>query len=117
MERFPGSKGMRDVADGIQVDVVLAGDYPGDGKPKPIAFPDPAHVETLALDGVPVVPLWLLLELKIASGITAPHRAQDIADAIQLIKRNRLPRDFEIDPYVRAKFEELWGLAQVDDDA
>src|SRR5436305_1406034 len=41
VEKFPGSKGLRDTEAGVRIDVVLAGDYPGDGLPKPVAFPDP----------------------------------------------------------------------------
>ena len=33
VERFPGSKNMRDAETGVKVDVLLVGDYPGDGKP------------------------------------------------------------------------------------
>lgn len=117
IERFPGSKGMRDVVTNVKVDVLLAGEYPGDGKPKPVVFPDPALVVVDDLDGLPVIPLRLLLELKIASGLTAQHRPRDFDDVIQLIRRNALPRDYEIEPWVRRKFDELWALAQIEDDA
>ena len=43
VEKFPGSRGLRDTVAGVNIDVVLAGEYPGDGKPKPVAFPDPAQ--------------------------------------------------------------------------
>jgi hypothetical protein len=42
VEKFPGSKGLRDTVHNVQIDVLVAGDFPGDGKEKPIAFPDPA---------------------------------------------------------------------------
>jgi hypothetical protein len=42
LEKFPGSRSLRDTEAGVDIDVVLAGEYPGDGKPKPVAFPDPA---------------------------------------------------------------------------
>jgi len=45
-ERWLGkgsSKGMRDVENNVKIDIVLAGDYPGDGKPKPVVFPDPSE--------------------------------------------------------------------------
>jgi hypothetical protein len=119
VERFPGSKGLRDAVVGVKVDVLLAGEYPGDGKPKPVVMPDPA---TLALErdaqGLPIVPLTTLLELKIATGLTAPHRPRDFDDAIQLIKKNALPREYveRLNDYVREKFLELWQLAQVDDE-
>jgi hypothetical protein len=57
-----------------------------------------------------VVSLPRLVEMKLASGMTAPHRLQDLADVLRLILAADLPRDFaaQIDPYVRAKFDELW---------
>src|SRR5204863_489391 len=31
LEKFPGSRGMRDTENGVNIDVVLAGEYPSDG--------------------------------------------------------------------------------------
>ena len=39
---FEGSRNLRDTTNGVKIDLVLAGDFPGDGKEKPIAFPDPS---------------------------------------------------------------------------
>jgi hypothetical protein len=44
VERFPGSKGMRDAEHDVKIDILLTGDYPGNGNPKPVRFPDPAAV-------------------------------------------------------------------------
>src|SRR5215203_218373 len=41
---FTGSKNLRDAEYGVKIEFLVAGDYPGDGKPKPVAFPDPAEV-------------------------------------------------------------------------
>jgi hypothetical protein len=41
VEKFPGSHGLRDTENNVEIDVLIAGEFPGDGKPKPIAFPDP----------------------------------------------------------------------------
>ncbi|MCO6454567.1 MAG: hypothetical protein J5I93_04545 [Pirellulaceae bacterium] len=62
--------------------------------------------------------LATLLELELASGMTAPHRPRDLDDVIQLIRANGLPRTYaeRLDPYVRAKFEELWDAAQYRDE-
>lgn len=113
VEKFPGSRGLRDTAHAVEIDVLLTGDFPGDGKPKPIAFPDPAAI---AVRGpkIALLPLTTLLELKIASGMTAPHRIRDLADALELIRVNELPAAFaeQLDPFVRAKFAELWAAAQ-----
>jgi hypothetical protein len=109
LERLPGSRGLRDTEHGVDVDVVVTGDYPGDGKPKPVAFPDPEEeVERGAR--VALLPLPRLIELKLASGMTAPHRLRDLADVQELVRVAHLPRELEgqLDPYVRDKYLELW---------
>jgi hypothetical protein len=65
-----------------------------------------------------VVDLPRFLELKLASGMTAPHRLQDLADVLRLIAVAKLPRTLgaELDPYVRPKYEELWQAAQHPED-
>jgi hypothetical protein len=113
VEKFPGSKGLRDTENGVTIDVLIAGDYPGDGLPKPIAFPDPA---TVAIRGerTALLPIEKLVELKLASGMSAPHRLKDLADVLELIRAAKLPADFgpRLDPFVRSKFDELWQAAQ-----
>lgn len=118
VEIFPGSKGLRDAEEGVKIDVLLTGDYPGDGKPKPVRFPDPVEVAEVRSEGWPVLPLKVLLELKLASGMTAPHRLQDLADVIQLIRVNGLGLDYAeaMTPYVRDKFLELWQAAQAQEE-
>ena len=116
VEKFPGSRGLRDPEHGVDIDVVLAGTYPGDGQPKPVAFPDPA---TTAARGarVALLPLPTLVELKLASGMTAPHRLKDLADVLEVIRTLKLSAVFsaELNPYVREKYLELWRAAQVQD--
>jgi hypothetical protein len=118
LDLFEGSKGFRDTLNGVKVDVLIVGDYPGDGRPKPVSFPDPEAVREVHDESVPYVNLVSLLELKIASGMTDAHRLQDLADAIQLIRVNTLPRNYagQLNPFVRAKFDELWQAAQVTED-
>jgi hypothetical protein len=96
----------------------MVGDYPGDGLPKPIAFPDPESIDNSTIDGIPYITLPTLIELKLTSGMTAPHRIQDLADVTKLISANSLAEDYagELNPYVADKYRELWKLAQVDDD-
>lgn len=112
LERFPGSRGLRDTALGVEIDVLITGEYPGDGKPKPIAFPDPATAE--AAGSYRLVSLPQLIELKLASGMTAPHRLKDLADVLELIRAADLPLSFEesLHPYVREKYRELYHAAQ-----
>lgn len=114
----PGGRALRDTVNGVKVDFLVAGDYPGDGKPKPVVFPDPGTA-SVAVEGYTVLGLPRFVELKLASGMTAPHRLQDLADVQRLIAAARLPRDFAaaLHPYVHAKFDELWLSAQhVDED-
>jgi hypothetical protein len=117
VEKFPGSRGLRDTEHGVPIDVVLAGEYPGDGRPKPVRFPDPARV---ALRGarVALVPLAILIELKLASGMSAPHRLRDLADVLELIRSAHLSAELadQLDPFVRDKYRELWRAAQAGED-
>lgn len=108
---------LRDTTENVKIDVLLTGEYPGDGKEKPVSFPDPA---TAAVRGerFALLPLASLVELKLASGMTAPHRLRDLADVIELIRVNALGKDYaeSLHPYVREKYLELWRAAQASDD-
>ncbi|MCA9137164.1 MAG: hypothetical protein KDB00_10405 [Planctomycetales bacterium] len=118
VNKFEGSINFRDAVCGIDIDTLIVGDYPGDGLPKPVSFPNPETVSEVGDDGIPFVSLKTLLELKLASGMTAMHRMQDSADAMNLIRVNKLPRDFakSLDPYVATKYDELWSAAQISDE-
>ncbi|MGH7150144.1 MAG: hypothetical protein ACREIU_05585 [Planctomycetota bacterium] len=113
VEKFAGSRGVRDTENKVAVDFLLTGGLPGDGKPKPIRFPDPAKVGVEA-GPYRVLALPTLVELKLASGMTAPQRLQDLADVIALIRAKKLPESYadELHPYVRSKYHELWRSAQ-----
>jgi len=110
---FAGSKNLRDTSTGVRIEFLVSGQFPGDGKPKPVAFPDPAAV-SVEIDGIRYVGLTTLVELKLASGMTAPHRLKDLGDVQELIKELRLARSFadNLDPFVRDKFFELWETIQ-----
>jgi hypothetical protein len=116
VHKFPGSKGLRDTENGVPIDVVLAGEFPGDGHPKPVAFPDPAGAAVRG-ERVALLPLPRLIELKLASGMTAPHRLKDLADVLEVIRALGLPAGFaeELDPFVRDKYRELWRAAQTEE--
>ena len=66
---------------------------------------------------VSLLPLPTLIELKLASGMSAPHRLKDLADVLELVRVLKLPSEFatSLDLYVQDKFQELWRAAQVND--
>jgi hypothetical protein len=111
---FPGAnKHFKDSIHGVNVEVITAGEYPGDGKPKEVIFPDPATVSE-SIDGLKVVRLETLIELKLARGLTAPHRIRDLADVQQLIETLDLPDEFadRLKPSVRSEYLRLWQVTQ-----
>jgi hypothetical protein len=111
---FSGSsKRLRTFPGGVSIQVMTTGEYPGDGNPKPVTMPEPTS-PSIEIDGVQFVTLEKLIELKLASGMTAPHRLKDLADVQELIKIRALQKDFaeRLDPYVRDKFLELWGSVE-----
>ncbi len=113
---FTISKQLRDTEVGVKIEFLTTGDYPGDGKEKPVSFPDPRTVR-FESDGISYVNLPTLVELKLASGMTNPGRLKDLADVLELIKAIDLPVDFanQLNPYVQDKFKELWSYARLDD--
>lgn len=115
LEKVAGRRGLRDTENNVGIDVILTGEYPGDGKPKPVRFPDPSTAGRG--DRVRFIPIETLIELKLASGISAPHRLRDLADVLELIRAVGLPADFadRLDESVRPKFVELWQAAQTSD--
>jgi hypothetical protein len=110
---FPGGRDLRDTQTGVRVEFIVTGQFPGDGKPKPVAFPDPQPAATI-LDDVAYLRLPVLIELKLASGMTHPGRLKDLSDVQEIIRRRRLPREFaeQLNPYVRGKYDELWQSVQ-----
>jgi hypothetical protein len=106
---YPRSKHLRDTELGVKIEFLITGDYPGDGKPKPVAFPDPTAVAAIH-EGINYLNLATLIELKLASGLTNPDRMKDLVDVLELIKILALPRDFvqQLAPFVQPKFIELW---------
>jgi hypothetical protein len=108
VERSPGTRGLRDTDLNVTINVLVTGDYPGDGQPKPVQFPDPAQV-AIRDGGLALLPLAKLVELKLASGISAPQRMRDLSDVLELRKHAQLSCELAgaLDPWVRAKYLEL----------
>jgi hypothetical protein len=110
---FSGSKALRDTNAGVKIDFLITGQFPGDGKAKPVSFPDP-NLAGVQLGEMRVINLPALVELKLASGMTGAGRRKDLGDAQELIKFFHLPADFaeQLNPYVRTMYLELWNDAE-----
>jgi hypothetical protein len=112
------SKHLRDTELGVKIEFLTTGGYPGDGKPKPVAFPDPSEV-VVEINGTPCINLETLIELKLASGMSNILRQKDIGDAVELMKVMNLPREFgeKLNPYVQGEFYRYWdAIAASDND-
>lgn len=109
---FAGSKNLRDVESGVRIEFLITGDYPGDGKPKPVSFPDPDDA-SVEIGGVRFLQVSRLVELKLVSG-SLPGRRKDLGDVQELIRLLHLPRDLtvQLDPSVHPSFELLWDEVQ-----
>jgi hypothetical protein len=105
----PGAtRSYRDTESRVRIEFLVTGEFPGDGKPKAVAFQDPAIASVI--EGIRVLPLPRVVELKLASGMTAPDRLRDLADVQELIKARDLDEAFgdQLDPSVRERYCELW---------
>lgn len=106
---FEGArKKFRSTERNVPIEIITAGEYPGDGRPKPICFPEPDE-SFVVINGIKTVTLETLINLKLASGMTDPGRLKDLADVQELIKIKGLEADFaeKLNPFVREKFLEL----------
>lgn len=119
-------RSFRDTVARVDVDVLISGDFPGDGMPKPVTFPNVSDAECAGRgrewvnvavptsDGgtmnIRVLALVPLVSIKLASATSAPHGRKDAADVGALITANALPREFacELDVSVRELFLQLW---------
>jgi hypothetical protein len=110
---FEGSRNLRDTEAGVRIKFLVSGQFPGDGKPKPVAFPLPDDVG-VEIGGIRFLQLPRLIELKLASGMTNPRRLRDLVDVQELIDTLQLPEDLDqqLDPFVREKYRELWRVVQ-----
>lgn len=110
---FAGSKNLKDAETGVKIEFLVTGEYPGDGLPKPVRFPDPADVYE-SIEGIATLTLSALIELKLASGM-AEWRQRDLVDIQALIGALQLSADFaeKLNPFVRPLYLERWRLAQL----
>ena len=110
---FPDAeKSFRDTETKVKIEIITSGEFPGDGLPKPVEFPNPEG-QTIETDNVRVILLEKLIELKLASGLSATHRMRDLADVQDLIIGLKLPLNFmdKLDKSVRPEYQKIWEAA------
>jgi hypothetical protein len=103
---FEGArKKFRSTNRNVPIEIITAGEYPGDGNPKPIQFPLP-NESYIVINGIKTLTLEMLITLKLASGMTGAGRLKDLADVQELIKLKQLDAAFaeRLHPYTRDKF-------------
>jgi hypothetical protein len=105
---FAQSKNLRDVNTGVKIVFLLTGDFPGDGKPKEVAFPEPGAVAQ-EFHGIRFVNLPTFVTLKLASYLTGENRSKDRGDVEELVKSRGLNEDLAdmLHPYVRSVYLEI----------
>jgi hypothetical protein len=111
---FSTSKNLRDAETGVRIEFLVSGGFPGDGQPKPVAFPAPRDV-AIELDDVKYVGLAPFIELKLASGMSGQNREKDFIDVGELIRLLQLPESFagNLNPYVQDQYRKLWRKTNV----
>ena len=73
--------------------------------------------ETVELDGYRVITLPKLIELKLVTGLSAPHRLSDLGDVMRLLRGLKLPRSLAdlLAAPVREEYLRMWEAAQTPD--
>lgn len=91
-----------DKKNGVELDILVTGRYPGRGEPGPLAFPDPTEASQL-IGKIRVVTLPQLIQFKLAA-----RRYSDFGDVVFLIKVHNLNESFgaQLHPSVRRDYLE-----------
>lgn len=102
VERYPGSRNLRDTSADVGVDIILTTDGP-------VNVPSPTSTVTNP-DGLPVLSLPKLIELKLSTSTLNEKRTKkDLNDVKGLIWSNELGVDYaqNLSPTHREQFQEL----------
>lgn len=102
-EPVPGrNRRFLDRKNGVVVDLLVTGGFPGFRPDSPILFPDPAQVRQ-EIDKIFYIDLVTLIQLKLAA-----RRHQDFADVVNLIAAHNLNESFleRLHPALRPDFIE-----------
>ncbi len=86
----------------VEVDLLPGGRRVDSG---PLALPMPTQVS----DQPQILTLAMLISSKLSTYIgRGIERTQDLADVVELVQSNRLPREYGVDPKVRHRYHQMW---------
>lgn len=115
LPRGPGlRKKLRQTQFKVNIDVITAGEHAG-ANDSPTVFPSPESDAFVEKNGILVLTLEKLVELKISSGVWG-HRNQDLVDVEKLIQANSLAENFadKLPATLRPKYLELLANARAE---
>jgi len=93
----------------IEVDLLPGGGSVGPG-PLPLPVPSAVSASPTFAD------LRMLIEIKLSSYVGSPGaRLKDLADVVELIKANKMPRDFELSVAVAPEYLAAWDRWHADE--
>ncbi|HUE74387.1 MAG TPA: hypothetical protein VMP01_26125 [Pirellulaceae bacterium] len=97
-----------DETTGVRVHFVKSGEFPGGGNGMGIQFPDPSDV-IVQRAGLRFLTLPVLIDLKLAAGLSNRDRLRDVCDIEQLIIELGLGKDFadHLNPRIQSAFREI----------
>jgi hypothetical protein len=106
------SRRFLDRENGVSIDILVTGHYPGRGGPGPFAFPDPSDASE-EIKQIRVVTLVQLIQLKLAA-----RRHYDFGDVVYLIRVHGLDESFadRLHPSVRGDYIECLEEKRRDDE-
>ena len=90
------------------IDVIYTGEKAGSEESN-IPYENPKKISNV-IQGIPFLSLENLIKYKLASGIFGHQRFKDFDDIIELIKRNKLPKNYcdNLRSDLKDKYIELW---------
>ena len=91
----------------FKVEVIYSGEISGDGI-NGLVFPSPSEINEIK-DGISYISLDKLIEFKLSSGIYG-KRFKDFGDVQELIKLNKLPKEYgdKFRKDLKEKYIEIW---------
>jgi hypothetical protein len=90
----------------VRVNLIRGGGAMGPG-------PTPLPMPVTVASAPSIADLETLLEMKLSSYLGSPvSRLKDLADVVELIKANKMPRKFNLNPKIVHEYQQVWDGLQ-----